>query len=131
MNMRSLASKDVPDFILDLESALRRAQLEADTEALESLISDQLIFISPDGGIVGKSQDIQAYQSGSIRFVRHQPLAISACRIGLDLWFVTHLTSLEVLVGGEPTKGDFIYSRVWGKEASNCWRVKAGHASVT
>ena len=131
MDIRRLALKDVPDFILELESVLRRAQLDADIEALESLISDQLVFISPDGAIVGKTEDIQAHESGVIRFVRHQPLAITARQVGLDLWFVTHRARLEVLVAGKPTAGTFVYSRVWGKETSNCWRVQAGHVSVT
>ena len=44
------------------EEALRQAQLAGDTEALECLLDDALVFTGPDGLVYGKADELDAHR---------------------------------------------------------------------
>ena len=52
------------DKIKKLEEELRQAMLSSNIAKLDQLISDALIFTLPDGEILTKSMDLDAYRSG-------------------------------------------------------------------
>lgn len=112
------------------ESRLISAQLSGDVEELAELLSDELLFAGPDGTLAGKTQDIDSYRSGLVRFISHEPSELRICRIASDV-NVTYLrTQLSVLVGSDIHKGTFLYTRVWHRELDGFWKVRAGHVSL-
>ena len=115
--------------IVALEARLRSAQLDADGEALDKLISDDLLFTGPDGNLATKSVDINAHQSGLIRFRKHEPEELRVRRVGAEVAIVALRVRLEVEVSGNVINGTFRYTRVWAREGDGNWRVVGGQVS--
>ena len=53
--------------IEQLEECLRQAMLTSDVSALDRLLSERLLFVTPDGSRINKAGDLRAHQSGLIR----------------------------------------------------------------
>jgi hypothetical protein len=71
--------------ITALEADLRAAQLGADVNALDRLISDDLLFIGPDGALATKAQDLAAYRDGVMRVTMHEPEELHVRRVGAEV----------------------------------------------
>lgn len=54
--------------IVDVEERLRRAMLASDVDALDALISADLIFTDHLGQVFGKEEDLAAHRSRMLRF---------------------------------------------------------------
>jgi ketosteroid isomerase-like protein len=117
--------------IVALQVEMRAAQLAADVDVLERLISDDLLFAGPDGQLGTKAQDLEAHRNGVVRFRRHEPQELRIRRVGDDVAVTSLLTRLSVDVAGQPNGGFFRYTRVWAREAGGGqWRVVAGQVSA-
>jgi ketosteroid isomerase-like protein len=118
------------DEIVALEAALRHAQLSADTDALDALIDENLLFAGPDGQLATKAQDLEAHSSGVVRFRSHEPRELRIRRIGENVAVVALLANLVVEVAGSPNEGLYRYTRVWARGDDGDWRVVGGHVSA-
>lgn len=116
--------------IVRLEARLRAAQLSADVAALHELISNDLLFTGPDGQLGTKAQDIEAYRSGTIKFVAHVPEELRIRRVGANVAIASLRTQLTVNVAGNISHGTYRYTRVWAREDESTWRVVGGHVSL-
>jgi ketosteroid isomerase-like protein len=120
----------VPDpEIITLEVDLRSAQLTADVDALDRLISEDLLFTGPDGQLGTKAQDLAAHRSGVVRIREHQPIELRVRRIGSDVAIAALRTRLVVEVNGATVRGTYRYTRVWAREQGT-WRVAGGHVAA-
>ncbi len=124
-----LVGKADPEIVL-LEARIRAAQLNADLAALEELISDDLLFTGPDGQLGTKAQDIEAYRSGTVRFMAHVPEELRVRRVGADVALSSLRAQLTVDVAGNLSHGTYRYTRVWAREDGGAWRVVGGHVSL-
>jgi ketosteroid isomerase-like protein len=115
--------------IVALEARIRTAQLDADVAALDTLIADDLLFTGPDGQLGAKAQDLQAHQSGAVRFREHEPEELRIRRVGKDVAVAALRARLAVEVGGSLYRGTYRYTRVWARERGGPWRVVGGHVS--
>jgi ketosteroid isomerase-like protein len=115
--------------IVALEARIRSAQLGADVDALDALISDNLLFTGPDGHLGTKAQDLDAHRSGAVRFLSHEPKELRIRRVGTNVAICALLAELAVEVNGTTTRGTYRYMRVWAQESTGPWRVVAGHVS--
>ena len=118
------------DEIVALETALRRAQLDADVAALDALIDDQLLFTGPDGQLGTKAQDLDAHRSGVVRFRTHEPEELRTRRVGAHVAVAALRARLGVEVAGTLVQGVYRYTRVWAREEGRGWRVVGGHVSA-
>jgi ketosteroid isomerase-like protein len=116
--------------IVRLEARIRAAQLSADAAALHELISDDLLFTGPDGQLGTKAQDIEAYRSGTVKFVAHVPEELRIRRVGANVAIASLRTQLTVNVAGNISHGTYRYTRVWAREGDRTWRVVGGHVSL-
>ena len=114
--------------IADAEARIRRAQLAGDTNALEKLISEELLFAGPDGQLATKAQDLNAHASGVVRFREHEPEELHIRRLGPSVAIASLRARLAVEVAGELKRGIFRYTRVWHR-VDDDWRVAGGHVS--
>ena len=117
------------DEIVALEAAIRRAQLDADVAALDSLIGEQLLFTGPDGELGTKAQDLEAHRTGVVRFRAHEPEELRIRRVGANVAVTALRARLTVEVAGASVQGTFRYTRVWAREDGEPWRVVGGHVS--
>jgi len=116
------------DEIVALEARIRAAQLNADIDALDALISDDLLFSGPDGRLGTKAQDLEAHRSGVVRFVEHEPDELRVRRVGNDVAVAALRARLAVEVAGTLIRGTHRYTRVWAREDGQ-WRVVGGQVS--
>ena len=116
--------------IVRLEARIRAAQLSADTTTLHELISDNLLFTGPDGQLGTKAQDIEAYRSGTVRFLAHVPEELRIRRVGANVAIAALRAQLTVDVAGNVSRGTYRYTRVWAREDDRTWRVVGGHVSL-
>jgi ketosteroid isomerase-like protein len=123
-----LAGSPDPE-IVAVEAALRAAQLGADVDALDRLISDELLFTGPDGQLGTKAADLDAHRSGVVRFVAHEPEELRVRRVTADVAVAALRARLIVEVGGRTVGGMYRYTRVWAREDGANWRVVGGHVS--
>ena len=115
--------------MVTLEARIRAAQLDADVSLLDMLLADELLFTGPDGQLATKVQDIQAHQSGVVRFRVHEPEELRIRRIGDDVAVTALRARLAVEVAGRLIEGTYRYTRVWAREDGRAWRVVAGQVS--
>lgn len=115
--------------IVALEEELRSAQLAADVNALDRLISERLLFTGPDGHLGTKAADLDAHDSGVVRFRSHEPEELHIRRVGADVAVTALRTRLVVEVNGNVLSGTYRYTRVWAREEGEPWRVVGGHVS--
>ena len=121
----------IPDQeIVILEARIRAAQLRADLIALDDLISDDLLFTGPDGQLGTKEQDIEAYRSGTVKFMAHVPEELRIRRVSADVAISSLRAQLTVDVDGHLSHGTYRYTRVWAREDGRAWRVVGGHVSL-
>lgn len=116
--------------LVALEARLRRAQLDADVQALDRLIAESLLFTGPDGSLGTKAQDLEAHRTGAVRFRRHEPEELRVRRVGPDVAVAALRARLEVEVAGASVAGTFRYTRVWARERGGAWQVVGGHVSA-
>jgi ketosteroid isomerase-like protein len=124
--MKAAAGADIE--IVDAESRIRAAQLNADLHELDALIADEILFTGPTGELGTKAQDIEAYRSGAVKFLEHEPIELRVLKITVNAAISALLTRLAVEVGGAVVRGTYRYTRVWVRENSS-WRVAGGHVS--
>jgi hypothetical protein len=98
-------------------------QVAADVEALDRLLDDTVVYTGPDGRVISKGQDLQAYRSGALgitSFVVHELDASVNGRNGT--------TRVRAAVTGEMDGQSFTvrlrYVRDW-IEMGGSWRVVA------
>ena len=115
--------------IVGLEVRLRAAQLTADVDALDALISEELLFTGPDGRLGSKAEDLAAHRSGAVRFREHVPEELRIRRVGPDVAITALRARLVVEVGGTRAAGVYRYTRVWARGAEGAWQVVGGHVS--
>ncbi len=130
MELEQALVGDTDQEIVSLEARIRTAQLSADTTALDQLISENLLFTGPDGQLGTKAQDIEAYQSGTVKFLAHVPQELRIRRVGTNVAISSLRAQLTVNVAGNISHGMYRYTRVWACEDDTIWRVVGGHVSV-
>lgn len=116
--------------IAALESKLRDAQLSSDVQALEALISEDLLFTGPDGQLITKAADLGAYATGFVKFVTHEPEELRVRWLSLSTAITALRARIHVKVNGEDVQQTVRYTRIWSSEADGAWRVVGGHVSA-
>jgi ketosteroid isomerase-like protein len=115
--------------IADVEETLRLAMLDSNVEALDSLISPDLIFTNHLGQVFGKQDDLELHRSGILKF---QAIELSEMRVKVDgeLATVSVRAKLAGAFAGSPFVADLRYTRVWRRVSDNEWQILVGHSSA-
>ncbi len=114
--------------IIALEADIRAAQLAADVDALDRLISEDLLFTGPDGNLATKQQDLDSHRSGAVRILEHEPIELRVRRVGDNVAIVALHARMAAAINGTIVRGNFRYTRVWARE-DGAWRVVGGHVA--
>ncbi len=110
--------------ILNAEKKLLEAMKVGDTETLDALFHDDLLFVIPTGQTVTKEMDLSNFKSGNLKIEMissSEPEvsiigdnAIASVRIDMKGHFIDH-----------PIDGSYTYTRTW-KRIHDQWKVIGG-----
>lgn len=110
-----------------LEEQLRTAMLRSDCEALDRLISAELVFTNHAGIRLTKQDDIAAHASGELQ-IRRLDVFDQTIRVLGDTAIVCLVAAIEGSYAGNAFSGSFAYTRFWF--CSSCgWKIEAVHCS--
>ena len=110
------------------EETLRLAMLESNVTKLDQLIDDDLLFISPDGSVQSKDDDLTLHRSGEERITRIE-FQDQRVQAGPYVASVSVLAFVSGSFKGHAFQGQFRYLRVWHRTPTG-WKVIAGSASA-
>ena len=117
------------DEIRDLGATWVGAELAADVEALDALVTDDFHLVGPFGFVLDKQQWIDRYRSGDFataaltwRDVEVREYGDSVVTIGMQ--------SQEAAYKGSPSNGDFRITHVFVREGTG-WKIAGMHLSPT
>lgn len=98
--------------IIEAENKLFSAQLVSNVDALDQLLHDDLIAVTPSGEIVTKKMDLDSHRAKTM-IIEDASTEIDDIRItdGTALSIVTMTAKGKVM--GTPLEGKFRYFRVW------------------
>ncbi len=120
---------DTEHQIVAAEERLRQAMLASDVEALDELISSDLIFTDRMGYLCSKEQDLEIHRSGILKFQTLEPSERQLQVYG-ELAVVSVRMKVWSIYDGSPVGGDFRFTRIWRLKESNVWQIVAGHVSA-
>lgn len=114
--------------VLAAEERLRLAMLASDVDALDDLISSDLIFTTHLGQVVGKQDDLALHRSGVLAF-RTLDASEQVVKVSGSLAIVSVRMNVAGVHAGLPFAADLRYTRVWCLTPGDAWQVVAGHMS--
>ena len=100
----------------------------SDVEALDRLLSDQLVFVNHLGGKMTKAIDLEAHRTG---FVKIESLEASEREIQVfgDIAIVTVQLAISGRINEQASSGTFRFTRIWQKTGEN-WQVIHGQSTA-
>jgi ketosteroid isomerase-like protein len=111
-----------------LEEVWRNAVLQANTAAVDSLLADDYLAITPNGTLQTKEQALAAMRSGQVHFTS---LELSDRKV--RFYGTTALVPSRAEVSGVTPAGDlsgsFLYTRVYVRDERGAWKVVSFEAS--
>lgn len=112
------------DEIIQVESQLIEGIKTSDTDLLDRLLHDELLFIAPNGETVTKEADLASHRKGEME-VEHLEARFEDVRIVDDNAIVVVVYDTRGRMLGKAIQGKFRYIRVW-KKFNAGWKVIGG-----
>lgn len=98
--------------IVKAENNLIDAMKINDVDALDDLLHDDLLFITPDGQTITKKMDIDSHKSRTMIIEKINP-TIEKINLIEDTAIVTIVIDTKGKMLGQPIEGKFRYIRFW------------------
>ena len=121
-------SGSVEKQIIEVEEKLRKAMLSSNIDALDKLLSPNLIFTNHFGLVISKSDDLEAHKKGDFK-INSLTISEQIIRLSGPVAIVSTHAHISGIYKGTPTSGNFRFTRVWQKETA-VWQVTAGHSNM-
>lgn len=115
------AADPVSDDVLDTQQKRLRAMVDADLDALEALLDDDLVYIHTTGAIDTKSSLIESIVSGSLDYTRIVPTD-TVLRLEGKAAIITGSAELGVIAGGTAHAASIRFTEVY-VDAGDGWRL--------
>ena len=114
--------------IFQLEEEWRTAMLKADIPAMDSLLADDYMAITPNGTLQSKEQSLANLRAGATHFTA---LEISDRKVRFygTTALVTSRADASGTTAGGDFSGSFRYTRVYVRNAEGKWKVVSFEAS--
>jgi ketosteroid isomerase-like protein len=105
-----------------LEEVWRTAQLNADVDAMDKLLSDDYVGITMTGQVVTKTQQLDRLRNRNVVLTKIE-LSDVKVRISGTTAVVTSLADVDGTNDGEPMHGMYRYTRVYSRLPSGMWKI--------
>jgi ketosteroid isomerase-like protein len=99
-----------------------KAMLNADTTAMEKILSDDYTFIDPSGMTITKEQEIASYKDGSLKFESVTPSATKT-RMYVGGAVVTGTVSIKGKYKTDDISGDYRFVEVYEPRKGGGWQA--------
>lgn len=116
------------DLLNDLEAQLRNAMLKSDVDALDRLISDDLLFTNHLGQLMSKEDDLQGHRSGFVKIETIDILESQQSWLG-DTAIVSARVRIVGSFGEHHADSTLRFTRVWAYLGGEP-RIMAGHSCL-
>lgn len=100
--------------ILNSENKLYEAMKNRNTEVLDNLLHNDLLFVIPNGQTITKEMDLQTYREGNLKLTGIIP-TVEELNIIEDLAVITLQMELKGDYNNEPFEARYRYIRFWKK----------------
>jgi len=110
------------------ELLLREAMIASDVEALDRLISDDLIFTAFTGQLATKEDDLAMHRSGAIQIETLDILDRQVRFLGEAAIVVSHVR-IAGNFNHSPASGEFRFTRVWHMRPEG-WQIVVGSTTA-
>jgi ketosteroid isomerase-like protein len=111
-----------------LEDAWQNAMLKADIAALDSLLADDYMAITPNGTLQSKEQTLANMRSGATYFTSLQT-SDRKVRFYGSTALVTSRSDVTGTTPGGDASGSYRYTRVYVKDDQGEWKIVSFEAS--
>ena len=105
-----------------LEEVWRTAQMNADVDAMDKLLSDDYIGITMSGEVVTKMQQLDRMRNRTLVLTKMSLDDVKVKLIGSTA-VVTSRAEVQGTDGGTPMHGNFRYTRVYTRLPSGSWKI--------
>ena len=106
-----------------LEETRRIAQLNADVDVMDKLLSDDYVGITMNGMVVTKAQQLDRMRNRSLVISRIVLDDVKVKLIGTTTAVVTSLAEVDGTNDGTPMQGKYRYTRVYTRLPSGTWKI--------
>jgi ketosteroid isomerase-like protein len=106
-----------------LEEAWRAAQLNADVDAMDKLLSDDYVGITMSGQVVTKTQQLDRMRNRTTVLTKIELSDVKVKIIGTTVAIVLSLADVDGTNDGEPMHGTFRSTRVYSRLPSGAWKI--------
>jgi hypothetical protein len=113
--------------IIELEEEIRLAQLSQNVEFFEEILSDDFQFVTPQGKIVTKHEDIAQYKSGHLKMT-----AVEVSEQSVNVYGSSAVVRFKVKFEGQAGEYSFstsMYITRFYSKHTGTWKMVAGHSS--
>jgi ketosteroid isomerase-like protein len=119
---RGIVTADT-SIILAYEQKLIEAYKDTSVETIAELYHDDLIFNSPNGQVLSKTDDIESMRSGMLKIQEYSPSNYIVRLIG-DVATLSVSIHIKAKIADDEFEGNFRFLRIW-KQQGTKWKVVA------
>lgn len=111
------------------ENRLIEAMLSSNSDELDTLISDDLIFTDHTGSLRSKSEDIASHESGMVS-IDSINCSDQKIRLLKEVAIVSVIMEISGVFGGNPASGKFRFTRIWQQLSEAKWHIISAHSTL-
>ena len=115
--------------IINIEERLRQAMLASNVSVLNELLAPEIIITNHLGQLLEKQDDLAAHESGLIKINELKP-SEQHIQIHGEVAIVSVRMQIMGSYDGNPSNGDFRFTRVWAISSSGNWHIVAAHIGI-
>ena len=127
--MNITMTETVDNQIINIEERLRQAMLASNVSVLDELLAPEIIITNHLGQLLEKQDDLAAHESGLIKINELKP-SEQHIQIHGEVTSIAVRMQITGSYDGNPSNGDFRFTRVWAISSSGNWHIVAAHISM-
>ena len=122
-------TETVANQIINIEERLRQAMLASNVSVLNELLAPEIIITNHLGQLLEKQDDLAAHESGLIKINELKP-SEQHIQIHGEVAIVSVRMQIMGSYDGNPSNGDFRFTRVWAISSSGNWHIVSAHIGM-
>ena len=127
--MNRTMTETVENQIINIEERLRQAMLTSNVSVLNELLAPEIIITNHLGQLLEKQDDLAAHESGLIKINELKP-SEQHIQIHGEVAIVSVRMQITGSYDGNPSNGDFRFTRVWAISSNGNWHIVTAHIGM-